>query len=717
MRRALLLFAFCILHFASAAQIPIGVDGARQPRILVLLDASSSMLSPWGKDLKRFTAAAKVITSLMDSIYSVNKNVEFGLRVFGETTPAQENNCTDTRREVMFSKNNATQMALRLAALHPLGVSPIAYSLKEAASYDLEDEVHNAYSIILITDGGESCGGDICGVMATLIQRKIFFKPYIIGLADYDPKRDKYECFGTYLQATNEGEVPLAIHKITDDYRPMLSAPILIAAKPTAPVKIEPQVKVITTPTPVYIAETTAVQYLPSFATILPFKISYQLPVLRTNTSFPSLPTVKTDKREEAIVATDMQNLPFFAGIKPFKTYSRMPELTAATGFPALPKLKAEIIALAAMQSLGTKPGRGTLETYYMVPLPRTVTRFPSLPVVKADREEATAITQISEKPVVGKTVTATQHPVMMTPAAMVSIPKPKATTPEKPANTSVTIKPLPPVKSNNPGIKATNNNKPKEAVAITSVEDSKETTAAIYFTDGHGKFYHTSPSMQLLDRNTGKLVKQFYRTVGPNGEPDLQTIPPGIYNLMVGGRSNLITRNVVIEEKKNNKILIPVTNGSIVFVYPEARERPVLEFVAKVRIRFEEGAEVDQRCSEEIPYPPGNYYIEVNTLPITRFNADVDFGSATELPLPEPGFVQITNTNPIGTVVFWYPLGDKYSPFKNLDITGNPDVQKLRLRPGAYEVHWRSPGKAIGAESVQKFLVKPNALTEVELH
>ena len=104
-------------------------DGPRQPRILLLLDGSSSMLQPWNNTI-RFKAAAKVVSALMDSIYAVNRGVEFGLRVYGHQSPAQDNDCFDSRMEVMFSKNNATQMDLRLASLRPFGVSPIAYSLR-----------------------------------------------------------------------------------------------------------------------------------------------------------------------------------------------------------------------------------------------------------------------------------------------------------------------------------------------------------------------------------------------------------------------------------------------------------------------------------------------------------------------------------------------------------------------------------------------------------
>ena len=87
------------------------------------------MLEPRSPKATRFQTASTIVTNLMDSIYAVNEGVEFGLRVYGNHSPAQDNDCYDSRQEVMFSNNNLTQMSLRLASIKPYGVSPIAYSL------------------------------------------------------------------------------------------------------------------------------------------------------------------------------------------------------------------------------------------------------------------------------------------------------------------------------------------------------------------------------------------------------------------------------------------------------------------------------------------------------------------------------------------------------------------------------------------------------------
>ena len=193
-----------------------------QSRILILLDESSSMIQKWPSGKEKYKAADELIMRLMDSIYAINSQVEFSLRVFGHQYTVEQNNCYDTKNEVPFSKDNRTQMSLRLDDIHPLGVTPIAFALMQAAKYDLVDEDHNAYSIILITDGGESCGGDICDVMKKLMKYKVYFKPYIVSLEDDPTLKFTYSCMGDYLQVTKDADMPKAVSTIVTAFRPLL---------------------------------------------------------------------------------------------------------------------------------------------------------------------------------------------------------------------------------------------------------------------------------------------------------------------------------------------------------------------------------------------------------------------------------------------------------------------------------------------------------------
>lgn len=213
-----ILLIISLFSFSLSAQ-----QNAKPARILFLLDASSSMTNKWIEEENRFATAARIITSICDSIYQVNSDVTFGVRVFGNQFPAQDKNCFDSRLEVSFGYANSDQIKRRLRHINPIGYSPIAWALKEAAEKDFTESSKYAYSIILITDGGESCEGDICLTVETLLNSKISFKPYILSLVDYEPLGQEYECLGTYMKIVEENDIAPAIKTIIEDNQKILS--------------------------------------------------------------------------------------------------------------------------------------------------------------------------------------------------------------------------------------------------------------------------------------------------------------------------------------------------------------------------------------------------------------------------------------------------------------------------------------------------------------
>jgi len=214
-----LVLLLLVLAMHSFGQNP---ESGVQPRVLILLDESSSMILPWKDGTLKYKAAGQLIMKLMDSAYAINPEIEFSLRVFGHQSTVDENNCYDSKNEVPFAKENSTQMFLRLAAIRPLGITPIAYSLKEAGDIDMVDENKNVYSLVLITDGGESCNGDVCGAMKQLAKTKVFFKPYIVGLEDDPSLNGLYACMGNYLPVTKTGDIPGAVSAIVRGLMPAI---------------------------------------------------------------------------------------------------------------------------------------------------------------------------------------------------------------------------------------------------------------------------------------------------------------------------------------------------------------------------------------------------------------------------------------------------------------------------------------------------------------
>jgi hypothetical protein len=195
----------------------------KKSRLLFLVDASSSMTLKWNDGKKnRWDAARQVVLSIMDSMYAINNEVEFAVRVYGTEFPSQEKNCFDTKLEVPFNLQNLNQVATRLKYVTPLGSSPIAYSLQQASNNEFSNVNEYDYSFVLITDGGESCGGDVCDSYRKLIANKVKVDPYIIGLDTNSNLLKYYECLGQYVSVAQPGDISKAVKLIIDNNRTLL---------------------------------------------------------------------------------------------------------------------------------------------------------------------------------------------------------------------------------------------------------------------------------------------------------------------------------------------------------------------------------------------------------------------------------------------------------------------------------------------------------------
>jgi hypothetical protein len=118
--------------------------------------------------------------------------------------------------------------------------------------------------------------------------------------------------------------------------------------------------------------------------------------------------------------------------------------------------------------------------------------------------------------------------------------------------------------------------------------ELSKETTLQVYFTNGKGKFFQTSPRLLLVDPVTKATVFKFFRTVDANGNPDLINVPPGNYDLRFESNPSLVSQNVSITKDNNQKMVITVHNCGLQFRYEDNERRPVKEFTASVKRVFD---------------------------------------------------------------------------------------------------------------------------------
>jgi Ca-activated chloride channel homolog len=201
-QKRLLIFLFFCFFFANLSLLGQSVNQQALPektRILFVLDASGSMNAQWGNDQSRMDVAKNILTRLVDSL-RVNPKLELALRVYGHRYSRQSNNCKDSQLEVPFGMNNHNAIISEIKDLTPRGVTPITYSLLQAAN-DFPPRSGYRNILILITDGVESCGGDPCEASISLQKKGVFLRPFIIGLGV--PGGKALDCVGKFIDSEN----------------------------------------------------------------------------------------------------------------------------------------------------------------------------------------------------------------------------------------------------------------------------------------------------------------------------------------------------------------------------------------------------------------------------------------------------------------------------------------------------------------------------------
>jgi hypothetical protein len=721
--KIIILLALCLASVSSFSQL-------KKTRILFLLDASSSMTYSWNTDYKRFDIASNILLQIIDSVYAQNNEVEFAVRTYGSEHTAQEKNCTDTRLEVPFNFQNANQIKTRLKYIQALGSSPIAYSLKQASENELSEDFKYDYNVIFITDGGESCNGDVCKTYQEVLAKKIKIKPYVIGLDKNDNLKSYYDCLGQYIELTTTSDIPKAVAMIVEANKSIIDKPKslnlvttytnTIIKKDTTPVipvkKIETPVKILA-----QIGEIQAINYkIQEYIITIKLKKYIQFKKEKITIAFKTEeePVVK---KVETPVKIEEPKTERFTNVFPKLTranYAVKNTEIKKTSLKTRIASKQKITVAFAIEEpvvRETTDLNYILGTNYMHPL-GVIPRVKTLKAKALPKKPITvAFTVANEEPKIAiqslKSVEYRQrysyvykmpntNPLAirkrsLTVAFKIDVPVEKIVTKPKPLPTIIST--------------------PTLDYTIETAPNA-ETMVQIYFIDKNTntkKYTKAKPEIEIISATTKTSVLKFERKV-ENGEPIPQKIEAGTYNIIVKGQDDLTARNVKIEPNKINKIYIKVSEGKLQFSYMGNRERPVL-YNAIVNRRFAKGATILQKCEDKLYYEPGNYYIEINTLPPIKYNTDIYFDAVTEYQLFEPGKAQIMNENNLGKVQLQVMLGDEFLTFFEIDIKGDLQLQQLELQPNTYQaVFYKNPAVPALGKKMIRFNIKSNQLTSV---
>ena len=194
--------------------------------IEIIFDASRSMLDANGPTT-RLDAAKKALTTVVGQMGPESR---VGLRVFG-TAPVKENvneSCADSKLLIPVGPIQKEEMIARVYALNAYGQTPIGYSLEQSAS-DFSQAADVKKTIILISDGEESCGKDPVSVIQALKAQGIDVVVHAIGL-NLDPaaqaqlKKLAEVTGGKYLDAKNADELQTQLTTVAEEAGLLLRA-------------------------------------------------------------------------------------------------------------------------------------------------------------------------------------------------------------------------------------------------------------------------------------------------------------------------------------------------------------------------------------------------------------------------------------------------------------------------------------------------------------
>jgi len=202
--KKLLSFIFVFIMLSTS----LLADG--KPQAVIIFDASGSM---WGQ----IDGKAK-ITIAKDALNSVVKewspDVELGLTAYGHR---KKGDCNDIEALVPVGKVDKNKIISLVKKIQPKGKTPIARSLRKVAE-ELKFTEEKA-TIILISDGKESCDANPCDVAKELEKKGIDFVTHVVGF-NVDKKTDKeLECIakatgGEYFSAKNATALNAAMKSI-----------------------------------------------------------------------------------------------------------------------------------------------------------------------------------------------------------------------------------------------------------------------------------------------------------------------------------------------------------------------------------------------------------------------------------------------------------------------------------------------------------------------
>ena len=198
-RLHLILYALILFVLFSSPTPTAQAADTNFPEVMIILDGSGSMWGNTGSQTK-IKAAKDVLHQLIPSLPS---EVKLGLTVYGHR---QKGRCDDIEIMIPAGSDDRDLLLSKVDSISPKGKTPIADSIKMVVD-ELKSK-ENETTIILVSDGEETCNPDPCGVVKTLKATGIKFILHVVGFDVDQAQKEELACLaeaggGQYFDAAS----------------------------------------------------------------------------------------------------------------------------------------------------------------------------------------------------------------------------------------------------------------------------------------------------------------------------------------------------------------------------------------------------------------------------------------------------------------------------------------------------------------------------------
>ncbi len=201
-----LVFIFSILSLSIQKTT---AQTASSQNILFIFDASGSM---WGKIDK--STKIQVAKETMDKLsQTISDKANVGLIVYGHRSASD---CNDIETMLPIAMMDKAKFASKIKALNPKGKTPIDRSINQSLA--LIRGINDPVTIILVSDGLETCDGNACETVKKARAAGVKITVHVVGFGISEKDLSPLECIaqaggGQYFGANNAEELAAALEQ------------------------------------------------------------------------------------------------------------------------------------------------------------------------------------------------------------------------------------------------------------------------------------------------------------------------------------------------------------------------------------------------------------------------------------------------------------------------------------------------------------------------